>query len=204
MRPVLYVAATITVATLAGVATAGHESLVTVLQPLDIEGPGILLGNVSYVGYGISRQHAPTKVLLTTRSNSIPCDTGAQDRNAAAREKIVFVDEGPDVSTRLDRRWPRIRGDTLEVRVDLSAMAATRAPKSGAIRDWQEYVLTAALYCGIANVRGCEPAIRFVKYMVEGDERFARYSGTYAVSDSIGAEVPFVWESTSSVKPLGQ
>jgi hypothetical protein len=177
-----------------GRAVASSENIMQIYQPTEVDGPGVIASIVTYVGYQPHFMDWAGEVLYTTRPNAILCDGKPQNRNAASKLGIFFVDETVPSRSGFERVQPRLSGDTLKVVLDATAVRIPpdNPPGLNAYRDWDEEVLSLTLWSGLRNARVRWPKIRFVEYTVRG-ERFLRRRlpvGSHFVSGEASASLP--------------
>src|SRR5262245_8315403 len=89
------------IVSLATLAHASDESLVTVLQPLEASGAGKIVTPVAYIGYTLDRDRddPARELMLTVHPNLVWCDGKPQDRNSAVAAGIKFRSKVPTTDT---------------------------------------------------------------------------------------------------------
>lgn len=174
-------------------ARASDEGIVTVLQPLDTSGAGNIVSAVTYIGYTLDWENPASELMLTVQPNLVWCDGKAQDRNGAVVAGIKFKLTSNPAPARADTT-----ADTLRVIVDLAAFAqGGRHPD-----EYDHYLLTSTLWCGLRNARLRWPRVRFVQYVVQGHQAFAHYSDVYSLEHVAPSEAPEQWGSRAGPDEL--
>ena len=163
---------------------ASFPSVATVVQPVEIDGPGLVTSLVTYVGYQFDWQDPGCEIMLTTQSNAISYDGQARDINAAVQEGIKFSRTRDPSGVGSDDRHG-VHGDTLDVTVDLSSFKQHRGSE-----DFDQLMLTVTLYCGLRNARCHWPTMRYVNYAIVGNNTFLSYTGVYALEHVKQPEQP--------------
>lgn len=130
--------------------------------------------------------------MLTAEPDLVWCDGKAEDRNYASRTGFRFVRES--VGAGRDKRavWPRLLGDTLMVKVDLTHVELDLTlPDGKRVRnDYLDDVLEVTLWCGLRNARSAWPAVRFVQYELVGESMFQHLAGLYSL-EKVAAPEPY-------------
>jgi hypothetical protein len=152
---------------------AAFPSVATVVQPVEVDGPGLLTMLVSYVGYQFDWQDPGSEIFLTTQPNSVSHDGQLRNINHAVQAGIQFL--RPSAKSQAPGTgWPGVHGDTLDVTVDLTAFKQTVGSE-----EFDQLVVTTTLHCGLRNAKCNWPRVRYVNYSVVGNGAFANYSGIY-------------------------
>lgn len=165
------------------ISDAASEGLFLVAQPLSIEGPPPLIVSVPYVGYTIDWQDPAAELMLTTEPNVIWCDGKPQDRNYASLTGFRFVRETTGSGRNRRSIWPRLAGDTLLVKVDLTKVQLEWTLPDGrrVPNTYLDTLLEVTLWCGLKNARSAWPEIRYVDYTLVGDPKFNHLGGLYSL-----------------------
>jgi hypothetical protein len=139
-------------------------------RPLLVDGPGILLIEVPFIGYASYWDNPGAEVLQTVLPYRVEGDT-VEDRNAASQAGIRFEphDGTPDST---GQTCPGLTGVTLRVHVDLGELE----PDS-----WNDEVVALTLKCGILNARRRWPRVRWLEYSVEGNPAYGAFAGVYSL-----------------------
>jgi hypothetical protein len=152
---------------------ASFPNVATVVQPVEVDGPGLLTMLVSYVGYQFDWQDPGSEIMLTTQPNSVSHDGQPRDINYAVQQGIQFSRPSAKARAR-STGWPGIHGDTLDVTVDLTSFK-----QHAGSEEFDQLVVTTTLYCGLRNAKCHWPTVRYVNYSIVGNGTFANYSGIY-------------------------
>lgn len=152
---------------------ASFPGVVSVVQPIELDGPGLVTVTVTYVGYQLIWDDPGVAIMLTTQPNQIWYDGKARDLNTATLVGIRFLREDSRHST-ARQQWPGVHGDTLDVIVDLS-----RYNRNAEMGQYENFMVITTLACGLRNARIRWPQIRYVNYNVTGNDSCQHLSGVY-------------------------
>ncbi len=182
-------------------ADAAFEGFCLIAQPIDVEGPPPLVATVPYVVYAIENEDPAGELMLTTAPNLIWCDAKAQNRNLAAEYGIKFVREGAEKAGTGGVAFPRLVGDTLMVKVDLTGARRSSTSPYGEINEdsFVDWLVEITLWCGLRNARQRWPTVRYVRYFVQGDRIFHQHAGLYSLEGMAPPE-RFLYADRDSVR----
>jgi hypothetical protein len=150
---------------------AGFEMPTQAYQPLEVDGPGLLLMEMPFIAMGSYWDSPGAEVLQTVAASRAADDSCDRNRNAANTAGIRFeLLPGTPDSTNHNQTCPGLVGDTLKVRVDL-----TRASSEWGLQG----LVPLTLKCGLFNAKRRWPRVRHLEYDIVGNPAYVRYSGVY-------------------------
>ena len=168
------VAAIAVIVAMAGSAEATQENIYAVAQPVDSDGTGPTISDVTFVTWSDTLHEPSLLICLTAAESRVGSPYGFENRNMANRAgiRITAVRAAGSVGG-----YPGLFGDTLRVVLDVSAATAALSADGSPVLN----LTVDAMLRNAARAR--RHAIRYLTIEVVGDSLATKCGGTYRIPE---------------------